>query len=163
MESFKNRLVHGWNAFKNVRQEEETSLPINLGFASSENPSRPRLSMSSEKSIISTVTTRIALDVASFDFQHVKVDQNGRVTALKSGKATVQVTNDSGKTLQCVITVTNKLKSLSFSDKEVSLQGKVDKKLSLVKNPDDADYEKLTWISSNDKVVKVSEDGMVSG
>lgn len=78
MESFKNRLVHGWNAFKNVRQEEETSLPINLGFASSENPSRPRLSMSSEKSIISTVTTRIALDVASFDFQHVKVDQNGR-------------------------------------------------------------------------------------
>ena len=92
----------------------------------------------------------------------VKVDQNGRVTALKSGKATVQVTNDSGKTLQCVITVTNKLKSLSFSDKEVSLQGKVDKKLSLVKNPDDADYEKLTWISSNDKVVKVSEDGMVS-
>ncbi len=92
----------------------------------------------------------------------VKVGQNGRVTALKSGKATVQVTNDSGKTLQCVITVTNKLKSLSFSDKEVSLQGKVDKKLSLVKNPDDADYEKLTWISSNDKVVKVSEDGMVS-
>ena len=78
MESFKNRLVHGWNAFKNVRQEEETSLPINLGFISSENPSRPRLSMSSEKSIIAIVTTRIALDVASFDFQHVKVDQNGR-------------------------------------------------------------------------------------
>ena len=76
MESFKNRLVHGWNAFKNVRQEEETSLPINLGFISSENPSRPRLSMSSEKSIIAIVTTRIALDVASFDFQHVKVDQN---------------------------------------------------------------------------------------
>ena len=92
----------------------------------------------------------------------VKVDQNGRVTALKSGKATVQVTNDSGKTLQCVITVTNKLKSLSFSDKEVSLQGKVDKKLSLVKNPVDADDEKLTWTSSNDKAVKVSEDGMVS-
>ena len=98
----------------------------------------------------------------SSDPSVVKVDQNGKVTALKSGKATVQVTNDSGKTLQCVITVTNKLKSLSFSDKEVSLHGKVDKKLSLVKNPDDADYEKLTWISSNDKVVKVSEDGMVS-
>lgn len=72
------------------------------------------------------------------------------------------MTNDSGKTLQCVITVTNKLNSLSFSDKEVSLQGKVDKKLSLVKNPVDADDEKLTWTSSNDKVVKVSEDGKVS-
>lgn len=54
----------------------------------------------------------------SSDSSVIKVDQNGRVTALKSGKATVQVTNDSGKTLQCVITVTNKLKSLSFSDKE---------------------------------------------
>lgn len=98
----------------------------------------------------------------SSDSSVIKVDQNGRVTALKSGKATVQVTNDSGKTLQCVITVTNKLNSLSFSDKEVSLQGKVDKKLSLVKNPVDADDEKLTWTSSNDKVVKVSEDGKVS-
>ena len=51
---------------------------------------------------------------------------------------------------------------MCLSDKEVSLQGKVDKKLSLVKNPVDADDEKLTWTSSNDKVVKVSEDGKVS-
>jgi hypothetical protein len=36
------------------------------------------LSISSERSIVSTVTNRIALDVASFDFQHVKIDQNGR-------------------------------------------------------------------------------------
>jgi hypothetical protein len=52
----------------------------NLGFVSSDNPGRIRLSTSSERSIISTVTTRIALDVSSFDFQHVKLDQNGRYT-----------------------------------------------------------------------------------
>lgn len=79
MESFKNRLMHGWSAFKRTNQEEVNDhLPDNLGFVSTDNPGRVRLSASSEKSIISTITTRIAMDVASFDFQHVKVDQNGR-------------------------------------------------------------------------------------
>ena len=79
MESLGTRLVHGWNAFRGKNQEvTNTNTFQDLGFVSSENPSRVRLSMSSERSIISTVTNRIALDVASFDFQHVKVDQNGR-------------------------------------------------------------------------------------
>ena len=79
MESFKNRLMHGWSAFKRTNQEEVNDhLPDNLGFVSTDNPGRVRLSASSEKSIISTITTRIAMDVASFDFQHVKLDQNGR-------------------------------------------------------------------------------------
>ena len=79
MDSFRSRLAHGWNAFRNRGQEEPLSMmPQDLGYISSENPGRVRLSMSSERSIISTVTNRIALDVASFDFNHVKVDQNGR-------------------------------------------------------------------------------------
>ena len=77
MESFKSRLMHGWNAFRGINQEPPLTTQ-DLGFVSSHNPGRVRLSMSSEKSIISTVTNRIALDVASFDFQHVKLDQNGR-------------------------------------------------------------------------------------
>jgi hypothetical protein len=80
MESFGNRLMHGWNAFRRKDQEEAMETTQNLGYISSENPGRVRLSMGSEKSIISTVTNRIALDVASFDFQHVRVDQNGRYT-----------------------------------------------------------------------------------
>ena len=77
MESFGARLMHGWNAFRG-KNEEPLVTNQDLGFVSTENPSRVRLSMSSERSIISTVTNRIALDVASFDFQHVRVDQNGR-------------------------------------------------------------------------------------
>jgi hypothetical protein len=80
MDSFKSRLMHGWNAFKGQEQERqrEQQPNYNLGVLSTENPGRVRLSMSSERSIISTVTNRIALDVASFDFHHVKLDQNGR-------------------------------------------------------------------------------------
>lgn len=69
--------MHGWNAFRGRNSEPEYTYK-DLGFASFENPGRVRLSMSSERSIVSTVTNRIALDVASFDFQHVRVDQNGR-------------------------------------------------------------------------------------
>lgn len=79
MESFGSRLMHGWNAFKGRNLESPDSNTYqNYGYVSTDNPGRVRLSMSSERSIISTVTNRIALDVASFDFQHVKIDQNGR-------------------------------------------------------------------------------------
>ena len=72
--------MHGWEAFRRRGQqlEEPSMTPQDLGYISSDNPGRVRLSVSSERSIISTVTNRIALDVASFDFQHVKLDQNGR-------------------------------------------------------------------------------------
>jgi hypothetical protein len=78
MESFGTRLMHGWNAFRRKDEEEVINMPYDLGYISSDNPGRTRLSMGSERSIISTVTNRIALDVSSFDFQHVRVDQNGR-------------------------------------------------------------------------------------
>lgn len=74
--SIPNRLKHAWNAF---RSSEDTIYTYkDLGYVSSGNPSRVRLSYGSEKSILSTVTNRIAMDVASFDFNHVKVDEQGR-------------------------------------------------------------------------------------
>lgn len=73
--------MHGWNAFQGREQNDTMGVSTpSLGYVSTENPGRIRLSSSSERSIISTITNRIALDVASFDFQHVKIDQNGRYT-----------------------------------------------------------------------------------
>lgn len=79
MESFGTRLKHGWNAFRN-KEQDDVQIPTtyNLGYISSDNPSRVRLSMGNERSIVATITNRIAMDVASFDFQHVMVDQNGK-------------------------------------------------------------------------------------
>ena len=81
METLGTRLKHSWNAFRGVYPESEVEsmhIPYDLGYVSTDNPGRVRLSMSSEKSIVSTVTNRIALDVASFNFQHVEIDQNGK-------------------------------------------------------------------------------------
>lgn len=79
MTSFKSRLIHGWNAFQGRERNDDVFVtPQNLGFVSSDNPGRIRVATRGEKTIIPTIINRIALDVASYDFQHVKVDQNGR-------------------------------------------------------------------------------------
>ena len=99
---------------------------------------------------------------SSSDPTTVQVDQNGHIHAVKSGKATIRVTDQKGKRIECVVTVTNKLKSLALSENKLELKGKTDKKLSVTLTPSDADDEKLTWSSSNDKVVKVNNDGIVT-
>lgn len=76
MDSVGGRLKHAWNAF---RARDETPYTYkDFGYASSSNPARVHMSSGNERSIISTITNRIAIDVASFDFQHVRIDQNGR-------------------------------------------------------------------------------------
>ena len=103
MESFRTRLIHGWNAFTGSAGKDDGLLNNNIissqdiGFVSTDNPSRVRLSMGSERSIISTVTNRIALDVASFDFQHVRLDQNGRYLETMAGPLTNCLTVEANK------------------------------------------------------------------
>ena len=99
---------------------------------------------------------------SSSDSSTVEVDQSGNIHALKSGKATITVKDNSGQTISCVVTVTNKLKNLTLNEKELNLKGKTDKKLNVTLTPNDADSEKLTWTSSNEGVVKVSEDGTLT-
>ena len=99
---------------------------------------------------------------SSSDPTTVQVDQSGNIHAVKSGKATIRVTDQKGKRIECVVTVTNKLKSLTLSENKLELKGKTEKKLSVTLTPSDADDEKLSWSSSNEKVVKVSNDGTVT-
>lgn len=77
MDSFSNRLKHAWNVFRNPEENAQYVTP-DLGYVSSVNPGQVRLSRGSERSIISTITTKIAMDVASFDLQHVRLDNEDR-------------------------------------------------------------------------------------
>ena len=74
---FINRLKHGWNAFMN---KDPTPYKTGRGAASYDNPSRPRLTMGNERSIITTIYNRISTDVASVDIEHVILDDNKRFT-----------------------------------------------------------------------------------
>ena len=116
----------------------------------------------SERSQLKVKGDYETLTWSSSDSSTVEVDQSGNIHALKSGKATITVKDNSGQTISCVVTVTNKLKNLTLNEKELNLKGKTDKKLNVTLTPNDADSEKLTWTSSNEGVVKVSEDGTLT-
>ena len=82
MELF-NRLKHGWNAFVNNR--DPTYMP-DLGVSYSYRPDRPRLTRGNERSIVTSVYNRIALDVAAIDILHCKLDDNNRFVSVIPSK-----------------------------------------------------------------------------
>ena len=74
--SFGSRLKHAWNAFTN---KDPTGLyRRDLGSAYYYRPDRPRMSRGNEKSIVTSIFNRIALDVASLDIKHCRLDDSGR-------------------------------------------------------------------------------------
>lgn len=75
-ESIGSRLKHAWNVFR-ARDETEVYDWSYMGN-STVYQNRPRLSSGNERSIVTSVYNRIAMDVAAYDFRHVRLDQNGR-------------------------------------------------------------------------------------
>lgn len=71
-----DRLQHAWNAFSSP--ESNYSNRDFYGSITSYKPDRIRLSRGNEKSIITSVYNRIALDVASIEMKHVRMDDNER-------------------------------------------------------------------------------------
>ena len=71
-----DRFRHGWNAFINNR--DPTHRYRDLGTSYGYRPDRPRLTRGNERSIVTSVYNRIALDVAAINMQHVRLDENGR-------------------------------------------------------------------------------------
>ena len=72
--SFGSRLKHAWNAFTgNIQMNYR-----DLGMSYSYRADRPRMSRGNERSIVTSVYNRIALDVAALNVQHVRLDKNGR-------------------------------------------------------------------------------------
>ena len=75
-----SRLKHAWNAFVNNRDPTASYRDIGPGY--SYRPDRPRLTRGNERSIITSVYNRIALDVAAIDIRHVKLDEDDRFSEI---------------------------------------------------------------------------------
>lgn len=74
-ENFIGRLQHAWNAFKN---RDPTGHQHGYGPSYGSRPDRTRMRFGNERSIVSSIYTRIGIDVAAVSVQHVRMDQNGR-------------------------------------------------------------------------------------
>lgn len=73
--SFSSRLRHAWDVFRN---REPTYDYQDTGPGSSFRPDRIRLSGGNERSIVTSIFNRIALDVSSINIKHCRIDDNGR-------------------------------------------------------------------------------------
>ena len=71
-----DRIQHGWNAFMN-KDPPLSSFNIR-GSSYSYRPDRLRLTRGNERSIITAVFNRIALDACSVSIEHVRLDENKR-------------------------------------------------------------------------------------
>ncbi len=81
--SFHSRLKHAWNAFFN---KDPTGFYKNVGMGYSYRPDRIRFSRGNERSIVTSVYNRIALDAAAVDLFHVRLDENNRfLSTIDSG------------------------------------------------------------------------------
>lgn len=79
-----SRLKHAWNAFSNNRDPTVTYHDIGPGY--SIRPDRPRFSRGNERTIITSILNRIALDAAAIELVHCKLDENNRFVETVNSK-----------------------------------------------------------------------------
>lgn len=81
--TLRSRVRNAWNAFRN---RDPTSFYREPGMSYTYRPDRVRFSRGNERSIVTSVYNRIAMDVAAIELKHCKVDQNGQyISDMKSG------------------------------------------------------------------------------
>ena len=74
-----SRFKHAWNAFMN---RDPTTYHRDIGVSYSYRPDRVRFSRGNERSIVTSVYNRIALDASAIDIVHAKMDDNNRFTEI---------------------------------------------------------------------------------
>ena len=77
-DSFGARLKHAWNAFMN----RDPTQYHDLGAGYSTRPDRARLRPGVDRTIVSAIINRIAIDVASTNIRHVRLDDNDRFLSI---------------------------------------------------------------------------------
>lgn len=76
--SIKERFLNAVSVFRNNR--DPTYVYRDIGVSYGYRPDRVRLTRGNERTIVTSIYNRIAMDVSSLVFQHVKLDEEGRYT-----------------------------------------------------------------------------------
>lgn len=76
----RDRFRKSWNAFLN--KDPTDTRPVEIGISSSRRPDRVRYTRGNERTIITSIYNRIAMDVSALNFNHVKLDENDRFDSI---------------------------------------------------------------------------------
>ena len=75
--NFSSRFKRAWNAF--TKNPETTNVQYNnVGMGAVYRPDRVRFTRGNERSTVTSVYNRIAMDVAAISIKHCRIDKNGR-------------------------------------------------------------------------------------
>ena len=91
------------------------------------------------------------------------VSDTGIVTGVRTGTTTITVTTDDGGfTASCTVNVTNPVRGVALNDTTMTIYNGTSKQLFATVTPLDADNPSLIWSSSDDTIVTVDENGVVT-
>lgn len=94
--------------------------------------------------------------------ENVCIVQNGLVTAVAAGTATVMVTTIDGNfTANCIVKVVQHVAKVEMNKTTLTLKVGEEEKLTATVSPDNAENKSLTWMSSNEKIATVDANGNV--
>ena len=97
----------------------------------------------------------------------VTVDENGNITALKEGTATITVTTkDGGYTATCTVTVSKgvvAVTGIGFANNTATVITNYTITLKATISPSDATNKNITWSSSDTSIATVNQNGVVTG
>lgn len=95
------------------------------------------------------------------DSKIVKVDKNGKVTALKTGKTAITVKSTSGKTQTVTVSVTSPATKVKINGKAKFTMKKGAKKTLKATVTPKKSTDSVKWSTSNKKIATVSKKGLV--
>lgn len=70
-----DRLKNAWNVF-NYGDRSFAQQPFSIGPSNSFKPDRSRMTYTNERSLVSSIYTRLSMDVSDVELRHVRVDDN---------------------------------------------------------------------------------------
>ena len=125
------------------------------------NKSELSLLTGASETLIATVDPADAqLQWSSNKTSVASVDQNGKVTAVGNGTATISVAAGE-KTTKCTVTVTTAVQGVSLNKTTLKLYAGKSETLVATINPPTASNQSVTWTSSNPSAATVDQSGKV--
>lgn len=125
------------------------------------------LTKGEKEKLTATITPEDAADLTvtwtSSKTDVATVADDGTVTAVATGEATITVTTTDGSfTDTCKVTVTNPATGITLNKTETTITKGQTETLTATVAPDDADDKTVTWTSSDEAVATVDENGTVT-
>ena len=115
-------------------------------------------------SVVPEDATDAKITYISGDTDVLTVAEDGTITALKDGEATVTATIDGTEVKsECVVTILPSAEKITLSSTKLTLKPEGNEQLTFTVSPENADTSHKVWYSSDESIATVDENGNIKG